>query len=311
MAATSTPTNVTGTATPSQAPVITAAGADTLPPPVTARQAASAGATPLVLPDEPQQTDAQRQRRDLGSLYGKFYLCLLTLTFLSLHATSWYPTPRAIYTNVLAFLYLSLWIPQIYRNVMRNCRKALLYRFVIGQSVLRLAPVGYFYCVQENVLWIKNDTRTFAVLVGWVWLQIVVLVVQDVLGPRIGVPRAWVPPAYDYHPVLREDMEASLLPIGFVPSPSSSEADAATRPAEHKEKGKRTFDCAICMQGIDVPVVSAGEEDGVGTSSVHSIVQRRLYMLTPCRHIFHTKCLEAAMRYRLQCPVCREGLPPL
>ena len=311
-----------------QAPIITAAGADTLPLPVTARSAISSGATPLILPPSPNdttpqqpqqepQSEATRHRRELGSLYGKFYLCLLVLVFLSLHATGWYPRPRAWFTNTLSFAYLSLWIPQIWRNTMRNCRKALTYRFVLGQSVCRVLPVGYFYTIRSNVLWVHNDKRVFAVLVGWVWIQICILVVQDVLGPRVGVPRSWVPRAYDYHPVLREDdEEGGVMPIGFAPlSPTTTATTAglegATRPPESKDKNKRIFDCAICMQNIEVPVVPAGGGEDGARESVKDMVQRRLYMLTPCRHIFHTKCLEAAMRYRLQCPVCREGLPPL
>ncbi|KIW03462.1 uncharacterized protein PV09_05231 [Verruconis gallopava] len=293
---------------------------DALPAPVTARQGINSGATPLIFPNQQQdeageqpQTDAARRRRELSAMYGKFYLLLLGITFLSLHATSWYPTARSAYMNVLAFAYLSLWTPQIYRNIMRNCRKALLYRFVIGQSVLRILPIGYFYCMRNNVLWVKPDRRVFAFLVGWLWVQIWVLVIQDVLGPRIGVPKKWLPPAYDYHPVLREDDEESKMPIGFTTSPASQPSSpVATRPAESKDKSKRIFDCAICMQNIEVPIVPAGGGAAeTGTSSVHGIVSRRLYMMTPCRHIFHTKCLEAAMRYRLQCPVCREGLPPL
>ena len=56
-----------------------------------------------------------------------------------------------------------------------------------------------------------------------------------------------------------------------------------------------------------MPVLSAGEEEG----RVANVFARRLYMVTPCRHIFHTACLEGWMRFRLQCPICREELPPI
>ena len=67
------------------------------------------------------------------------------------------------------------------------------------------------------------------------------------------------------------------------------------------------------MQNIEVPVVPAGATalETSNTGVMSNLVARRMYMVTPCRHIFHTKCLEAAMRYRLQCPICRETLPPL
>jgi hypothetical protein len=40
-------------------------------------------------------------------------------------------------------------------------------------------------------------------------------------------------------------------------------------------------------------------------------LSRRTYMVTPCRHIFHTACLESWMRLRLQCPICRDTIPPV
>jgi hypothetical protein len=328
------PTEATegGQPTPAPVPIITAAGADTLPLPVTSRQALMDGAMPIGLPiglppdqDQPDQgtttnnttNEAANTRRELGSLYGKFYLILLGVTFMSLHATSWYPTLRSIFTNIMAFIYLSMWVPQIYRNAMRNCRKALLWKFIIGQSILRLLPFGYFYTLPNNVLWVANDRYAFLVLAGWVWVQVWILIVQGVLGPRLFVPKSWVPPAYDYHPILREDEEDARMPIGFTQATSAD--DGALSPistrsgGESRDKGKRIFDCAICMQNIEVPVISAGGNSTASAteSLAGNFLKRRTYMVTPCRHIFHTECLEAAMRYRLQCPICRETLPPL
>jgi hypothetical protein len=316
--------------TTTSVPIISAAGAETLPLPVSMQQAVSSGATPIILPSDQDEMDPgttntnnnttaeANTRRELGTLYGKFYLILLGLTFLSLHATSWYPAIRSAYTNLLAFAYLSFWWPQIHRNVMRNCRKALLWRFVIGQSILRLLPIAYFYTVPSNVIFVETDRRAFLVLAGWVWVQVWILIIQEMLGPRLLVPSTWVPPAYDYHPILREDEEDAKMPIGFTQTTSPSDETAlspvSTRSAgESKDKGKRIFDCAICMQNIEVPVVPAGASTEPTSSATitANLLGRRMYMVTPCRHIFHTKCLEAAMRYRLQCPICRETLPPL
>lgn len=301
---------------------------DTLPLPVSATQAISAGATPIILPpdqDEPANAETpttnDNPTRRFGALYTRFYAILLIIVFLSLHATSWPLVLRSAYCNLLAFLYLSPWVPQIYRNIMRNCRKALLWKYVVGQSILRLIPVAYFYGVYDNVLFVENDRRALLVLAAWIWIQSWVLFIQSILGPRVFIKKSWVPPAYDYHPVLREDEEASLLPIGFSQatatdlstSPTSSPrsrrpSGADAERADHKDR--RIYDCAICMQDVDVPIVPiGGSESAVNMPS--NLLARLAYMVTPCRHIFHTACLESWMRYRLQCPVCRETLPPL
>jgi formate dehydrogenase maturation protein FdhE len=83
----------------------------------------------------------------------------------------------------------------------------------------------------------------------------------------------------------------------------------ASIPKESKDKGKRLFDCAICMQELEVPVIPAGAPGDTGLGA--NLLARRNYMVTPCRHIFHSVCLEGWMKYRLQCPNCRETLPPL
>jgi hypothetical protein len=317
------------TATPRSAPVVTAAGVDTLPLPVTARR--QAGNPIIITPDQDldaaetednaatqttPQTALGSARREMSALYSKFYFLLVGILLLSLHATTWPTTLRSIYSNLLAFVYLSFWVPQIHRNVFRNCRKALRWEFVLGESVLRIAPILYFYTIPDNILFIENDANAAWVLIGWVWIQIWVLISQSVVGPRFLVPNGWAPPAYDYHPILQEDDEeaGATLPIGFTQATADPSSPTAMRHGESKETGKKVWDCAICTENIEVSIAPApSNSEGEHTASVTTttIFTRRAYMATPCRHIFHSHCLEGWMRYRLQCPICRENLPPL
>jgi hypothetical protein len=261
-----------------------------------------------------------------GYHYARFFLMLFGTVFISINALGWPSAFQRGFFTLLAFVYLSFWIPQITRNVQRNCRRALEWDFVLGQSALRLLPFAYFYAYPHNVLFAGVDYYSLATLVIWQWLQVVLLASQDLLGPRWFVRETWVPSAYDYHPVLRYDEEGATLPLGASNTASSpptsrrasiSGTDASSGGrrnslAQHKDnkgKGKRTFDCAICMQDLEVPVVEAGESAGDVAGGF--VLARRLYMVTPCRHVFHTPCLEGWMKYRLQCPNCREGLPPL
>ena len=308
--------------------IITPAGADTLPPPVTAPGPADA---PLIIlpPDQdleaaevedaavttnntPAQTTLRSASREMGALYSRFYFLLMGILFLSLHANTWPTALRTLYVDLLTGAYLSLWVPQIYRNIIRNCRKALRWEFVVGQSVLRLAPLIYFYTVTDNILFVANHHYTAYVLVGWVWIQVWALASQEILGPRLFIPSGWAPPAYDYHPILREDDEetGATMPIGLTRATTNVNFPGGS--GDPKESGQRILDCAICMQNIDVPVVPAGGREGEASASLATtLFSRRAYMVTPCRHVFHSPCLEGWMRYRLQCPICRENLPPL
>ena len=311
----------------------------TLPPPVTARR--DTGATPVMLPsdqegladadEQPQptpnrgptqtQTTPSDMRNDLGSMYTRFYFFFLVLVFVSLWAFLWPNRLGALYARALGFIYLSFWIPQIYRNIMRNCRKALRWDFVLGQSILRLSPFLYFYSVGENALFIRSDSAMAYSMTGWVWLQVWILASQDIVGPRFFVPKGWAPPAYDYHPILRDTTESDrdlesggALAVGAL---RADERDASEIKGQDKQssrdKKRKIFDCAICMQEIEVPVLAAlGAAEGSSMADgATSVLSRRAYMVTPCRHIFHSTCLESWMRLRLQCPICRESIPPV
>ncbi|KAH6611129.1 tul1 ring-domain e3 ubiquitin ligase [Trichoderma cornu-damae] len=245
------------------------------------------------------------------SIVGRFILVSICLSFAGISSMTWYTAARSWFLNACAFAYLSMWAPQIYRNVIRNCRRALKWQFVIGESVLRLLPLSYFWLKPDNFLFARTEPRAFAVLCLWVWLQIFVLATQDAVGPRFGIPKGWTPDAWDYHPVLREDnVEAGGLPIGL--GADDSPPRDRRRSSEDRDKVRpgggstRAIDCAICREVLEVPIIKAGEED----LSVTGVFARRMYMVTPCRHIFHTPCLENWMKFRLQCPICREDLPP-
>jgi transmembrane E3 ubiquitin-protein ligase len=235
---------------------------------------------PTVLPTATTLTiPLQTSRSAFAAIYSRFYFTLVILLFLSLWATSWPKPLRSLYTNLLSFAYFSIWIPQILRNVARNCRKALTWEYVVGSSVLRATPVLYWYCVEGNVLAVDTSRRAALFLGGWLALQVAILAAQRILGPRWAVPEKWCPEAYDYHPILVQesateddddagaDIEAqhaqrtSLLsakrparagvPVSHLASASEVKDDAVS-PAS---KPRRVFDCAICMNEIDVPVV--------------------------------------------------------
>ncbi|KAI1072215.1 hypothetical protein LB507_002783 [Fusarium sp. FIESC RH6] len=303
--------------------------ASLLPSPVTARQPARPlpQPQPVIVPSDqdidaevsasasavPGATTAQRAEEpppSFQSIIGRLILSSLCIIFLAISSTTWYPNLRSLFLNLCILIYLSLWIPQIHRNIRRNCRRALGWPFVIGQSILRLLPVAYFWTKEDNFLYARSDRHAFLIFCAWVWIQLIILAAQDIVGPRFGIPAGWAPDAWDYHPLLREDgLEAGGLPIGLVAddTPGIERARSSGDDGNKKQSSMRSIDCAICREILEVPVLTAEDED----TGVAGVFARRLYMVTPCRHIFHSGCLEGWMRFRLQCPICREELPPL
>ncbi|KAG0049353.1 hypothetical protein BGZ83_005865 [Gryganskiella cystojenkinii] len=249
-----------------------------LPLPVTA-----ARTTPPVEDDSP--------RSDMRALYSRFYWMLLAslITLYKIAVSS--TRVQNFMISASALLLYSFWIPQIIRNVSRGSKRGLSWLFVLGMSAARLALPVYFYGCPDNLMGHETTPWIWG-LVLWVGLQTTVLLLQDWLGPRFFIPKKfpissachqYLPPVYDYHPVL--------------PAPSE-EAGTAGGHGRHQ-------DCAICMLPIDTTSSSTG---AVRLSSVVGSLGRLNYMLTPCGHLFHTECLERWMRIKLECPNCRAFL---
>lgn len=302
----------------------------TVTPPTGLPAPATANAqTPLIIPqnDTPAAAAANTAappddgRQDISTIYSRFYFLLIGGAFLFLHVSTWSPPWIHVFVSACAFLACSFWVPQIYRNIMRGCRKALGWEFVLGTSVCRVLPVVYLFCLGGrnggtggNIFgfeFTEMEKVGFAVL-GWVAFQVFILWTQEWAGPRVGIPGSWLPRAYDYHPILPVDDLEAAQPFSAATPTSPSAATPQTPAHGSSRPGLRSFDCAICMHPVDVLTAAAGTGGGEGgLGGLGGLVTRRSYMVTPCRHVFHAVCLEGWMRMRLQCPICRNQLPPL
>ena len=59
--------------------------------------------------------------------------------------------------------------------------------------------------------------------------------------------------------------------------------------------------CPVCF----IPIYESETE---ATKSSHK--DNSVYMKTPCNHSFHQTCLKNWMELKLECPCCKQKLPP-
>lgn len=257
-----------------------------------------------------------------AELYTRHFFTMLVFLFVLLNVITWPKTQRRIFECVCFTIFNSYWIPQIYRNVLRGSRSSFTWEFIIGTSTLRLLPILYIELF-KNPFNHHRDVKFAIFLVLWIFAQVGFLFLQELLGPRFFLKNDYLPQAYDYHPIITKgDLES-----GFSFDASEIVSDGASSTDEDSRDLKYVTDCAICMQKLEIPVLNnhpdpATPENSASTSSLVSpggigfgkgasnLIARRKYMVTPCKHVFHTDCLENWMMYKLQCPVCRNSLPP-
>ena len=106
-------------------------------------------------------------------------------------------------------------------------------------------------------------------------MQVAVLLLQGALGPRCFIPRQFLPPKYDY----------------FRSASRRAAQGAEPEPVGDVETGDAGVECVICMTPVD-----AG--------------RAKTRMVTPCGHFFHPGCLQRWMDIKMECPTCRQPLPP-
>lgn len=260
-----------------------------------------AAGSPTPTPAATAVTD-EEVNSEISALHVKFYFAIVGIFFLTFYvASTWPPVSRDRLIQALLMLANSFWLPQVYRNAFRGSRKALQWEFVFGMSSLRLVPVLYVYLYPKNIFSVEPCPTAVMAIGGWLSLQCLMLLAQDAFGPRLLIPAHMLPAVYDYHSALVLADEA--------------DEEAGCAVAAGEDGGDRAFDCVVCMQPVEVPTTAAGRHaaapgDG-GLAPAPAAVgllgrrRRRAYMVTPCKHVFHTPCLEGWMRFRLQCPICR------
>ncbi|KAH8111085.1 hypothetical protein DFH11DRAFT_1799176 [Phellopilus nigrolimitatus] len=223
----------------------------------------------------------------------------------------------------IAGVYSNFWIPQIVRSARRGTTSGLRVEYLIGTSACRSFFALYLFACPNNVLGI-DTSPWILVLVGFVFLQIVVVVLQEYLGPGFFLPRSYTPTTqYDYHPYMPlPDVEAPEPSLGDCAicmdailvqpdshlhrrSMSEKSLSGRRRSSSVKER-EREKDRERGVTGILNRIEAvAGRTTGAGVG-IGGSGRRKSYALAPCHHLFHTACLE-----RNICPQCRRPLPPL
>lgn len=167
-------------------------------------------------------------------------------------------------------------VPQIVLNARKNTKGVGKPLFWAGLAVGKAALPAYVIGCPENVVNPESEGSGLLLLLlsACMAIEVLILVSQDLWGGRWFLPRELFPPAYDYHPILRApDVESGLL-----------EAEP---------------NCAVCYTPLDLYGTPEQPPD------------RRSYMVTPCNHHFCSSCLGTWMEEKMECPVCRQPLPPV
>ncbi|GMM38619.1 ubiquitin-protein ligase [Saccharomycopsis crataegensis] len=264
-------------------------------------------------------TNFEDERTVSSNLYSRFFFSLIFCSFLVVNVSTWGRAPRFFTEKLILVFINSYWYPQIVRNVIRGSRTSFSWEFIIGTSIVRLLPIYYVLGYSNNVFHHHTDYNFLIGLTIFKLISIAALYIQEKFGPRVLIPKRYLPNIYNYHPTL----SLADLENGFgIDLLNSKHKTVVSSNGDHTHKEIFKMDCAICMTDVDIPVTtknegftdghdSVAEDDRLLNGTDTKLVVADDFMITPCHHIFHNDCLENWMRYKLKCPVCRNPLPPI
>ncbi|KAH3898903.1 uncharacterized protein SCODWIG_02568 [Saccharomycodes ludwigii] len=294
---------------------------------------------PLIIPDE-QATQLSVRKRSL------IKLVILLMVMLPIFTKS-YDT-RKVFEYVGVTLANSYMVPQILKNcvasVNNNNVVASLnnsvsspdqypfnfFYFIVGFSLARLIPYYYLYGVASNSFYHHTNYKYLFILTGWVVFQIIVLYIQKRYGGNSIIPKFIVKKLdkildigklYDYHhklsrQVFEENGRVFECPICMneddpiiMPVEMEQEDNNPAINREQQEGGEDND--ADGNENTPLSSTSKCKSGSIATDSTNVTTDIQDYMITPCDHVFHSKCLITWMNRKLQCPVCRAPLPPL
>ena len=232
-------------------------------------------------------TDMQLFRKKLLRFYLLFYLFLFT-TLISVKL--WYS--YFIFTFIL---FASTWISQIIYSAIKGTKPPMSYSYILSTSFSKIAICFYIKAYKHNIFGYRPNYIKVLVVSGVITIEAIILCLQKYLGAKFIIPKRFRKQAYNYY---------------------KNEKDISSNDKENE--------CVICLDKIGNICVSEDEllnkiEGNYFKKKIIKYFEKLKkeqknkgeYMLTPCKHLFHTKCLESWLNVKNQCPSCRQKIPPL
>jgi hypothetical protein len=232
-------------------------------------------------------TDMQLFRKKLLRFYLLFYVFLFT-TLISVKI--WYS-----YFFFTFILFASTWISQIIYSAKQGTKPPMPYLYIISASASKICVCFYLKAFKNNIFGYRPNYVKVFIVSSVIIIEAIILCFQKYLGAKFIIPKKFRKQGYNYY---RNENEIT--------------------------ENDKEIECVICLDKIgNNSIYEDGKINNVKGNYIkrefikyiEKLKERQInkgnYMLTPCHHLFHTKCLESWLNVKNQCPCCRQKIPPL
>ena len=233
--------------------------------------------------------DMRLFKKKLIRFYLSFY-CVLFFTLTSVKI--WYS-----FFFMTFLLFFATWIGQIIYSAKSGTKPPMAYSYIFFVSLFKMIIPIYLKCYPNSIFSFKPNYVKVIILDGVLVVEAIVLSLQKLIGPKFFLAKKYKKPKYNY----------------FKKKSEISDADLAQ-------------ECVICLENLgkisEDFVIDKNENKNEKFNlekKINDYILKRQnrrekdkpFMVTPCHHIFHSKCLELWIEQKNECPYCRAKIPPL
>jgi hypothetical protein len=258
-------------------------------------------------------TDQVLIKKKLLKLFGGFYL----LMFFSLL----FAIKFLFYKPFILIGILLTWTPQIIYNIYYNNKISLPWSYVLFTSFYKLFIPCYFRLNKKNFFLIPPDFIFSIFIILLMFFQIYILYSQQIKGSRFFLPKKYINQGFNFYKTKEEmlnllsDSEIKNLECVICLNPLFSEENensnfrSINNDFVINERSQINSNQIITNNNYNPIYYWYQIIISFFEFSERSLnVEGKKYMITPCNHFFHSKCLELWFKRKRKCPNCRREI---
>ena len=192
----------------------------------------------------------------------------------------WYS--NSFYTFIL---YSLLWIGQIIYSIKKGTKPPMSYSYILFSSFSKLSICFYVKVYKNNIYNYRQNYLTMFSVSIIVIIEVIIICLQKFLGPKFIIPKRFRKKGYNYYrnenDITQNDKEnVCVICLDKI------ENNNIIQEAENRNNIKRNLLIKILIKYLEK---LKNKEKNKG-----------IYMITPCNHIYHAKCLELWLNVKNQ-----------
>ncbi len=222
----------------------------------------------------------------------RFYLSFYIVLFFTLTSVKiWYS-----YFIMTFLIFFATWIGQIIYSAKKGTKPPMSYSYIFFVTLFKMFIPIYLKCYSNSIFSFRPNYLKVILLDGVLFIEAIILSLQKLFGPKFFLTKKYKQLKYDYFRKKSEINEAEL-----------------------------EQECVICLENIGKICEDTENDKKIKQEKfnfekyINDLVKKmqnnnnkdKPYMVTPCHHIFHARCLELWLEQKNECPYCRSKIPPL